>query len=176
MGMRHPWAKLAGPHPPAVAPRAGYRQGGVPLPTPPATLNVTAFRRPGGSDTQMLQDALAWAHAQPVDPNGACSCGSLPQPCTAETTLPQLPARPRRPAHCHNLARPANRLHFLPRTAGYLVLAIPPGIYTLTEKLVIKRSRFVLRGAGMGSTVLAVPKSEPRGLTVLRRVWRVDCC
>ncbi|PRW05792.1 cytosolic phosphoglucose isomerase isoform A [Chlorella sorokiniana] len=90
---------------------AGYRQGGVPLPTPPATRSVTDFSRPGGSDTQMLQDALAWAHAQPVDPN------------------------------------------------GYLVLTIPAGKFVLTEKLLIKRSRLVLRGAGMGATVLQIPKS-----------------
>ena len=43
---------------------------------------------------------------------------------------------------------------------GYLVLTIPAGKYVLTEKLVIKRSRLVLRGAGMGATVLQVPKSE----------------
>ena len=44
--------------------------------------------------------------------------------------------------------------------AGYLVLTIPAGKYVLTEKLLIKRSRLVLRGAGMGATVLQVPKSE----------------
>lgn len=66
----------ARPHPalpPALLP-AGYRQGGVPLPTPPATRSVLDFRRAGGTDTQMLQDALAWAHAQPVDPNGGQCC------------------------------------------------------------------------------------------------------
>ena len=54
---------------------AGYRQGIVPLPAPPATRSVTDFRKPGGSDTQMFQDALAWAHAQPVDPAGAALQG-----------------------------------------------------------------------------------------------------
>lgn len=54
--------------------------------------------------------------------------------------------------------------------AGYLVLAIPPGVYALTERLLIKRSRLVLRGAGMGRTVLAVPKSELRGLAHPRRL------
>ncbi len=46
----------------------------MPLPTPPATRSVLDFRRAGGTDTQMLQDALAWAHAQPVDPNGGWCC------------------------------------------------------------------------------------------------------
>lgn len=64
-------ASVSPAHPPPIPhPFAGYRQGNVPLPTPPATRSVADFRRPGGSDTQMLQDALAWAHAQPVDPNG----------------------------------------------------------------------------------------------------------
>lgn len=40
------------------------------------------------------------------------------------------------------------------------MLTIPAGAYTLSEKLVIKRSRTVLRGAGMGATVLQVPQSE----------------
>lgn len=44
------------------------------------------------------------------------------------------------------------------------MLTIPAGAYTLTEKLVIKRSRLVLRGAGMGATVLQVPKSERQHL------------
>jgi hypothetical protein len=44
--------------------------------------------------------------------------------------------------------------------AGHIVLEIPPGAYTLTERLWIKRSRLVLRGAGAGKTVFYIPKSE----------------
>jgi hypothetical protein len=39
------------------------------------------------------------------------------------------------------------------------VLYVPPGTYTLTERLTITNSRVVLRGAGSGKTVLYVPKS-----------------
>ncbi|EFN50959.1 hypothetical protein CHLNCDRAFT_141582 [Chlorella variabilis] len=42
---------------------------------------------------------------------------------------------------------------------GYTVLLIPKGTYTLTEKLIIKSSRVVLRGEGPGKTVLNIPKS-----------------
>lgn len=47
---------------------AGYWQGTVPLPSPPATRSVfdKEFARDGDSDTQAFQAALAWAHSQPV--------------------------------------------------------------------------------------------------------------
>ncbi|EFN59950.1 hypothetical protein CHLNCDRAFT_133034 [Chlorella variabilis] len=44
-------------------------------------------------------------------------------------------------------------------TNKFIVLSIPPGTYTLTERLFIRRSRVVLRGAGAGKTTLYIPKS-----------------
>jgi len=44
--------------------------------------------------------------------------------------------------------------------ADWIVLALPAGQLVLTEPLYIKRSKLVLRGAGMKATVLKVPKSE----------------
>lgn len=41
------------------------------------------------------------------------------------------------------------------------MLALPKGKLTLKERVFIKRSNLVLRGAGLGQTVLYVPKSEP---------------
>lgn len=43
------------------------------------------------------------------------------------------------------------------------MLYIPAGTYTLTERLWIKKSNIVIRGAGAGQTVLDIPKSEPGG-------------
>ncbi|KAL4448197.1 hypothetical protein ABPG75_005416 [Micractinium tetrahymenae] len=42
---------------------------------------------------------------------------------------------------------------------GYIVLYIPAGTYTLTERLWIKKSNIVIRGAGAGQTILSIPKS-----------------
>lgn len=105
---------------------AGYRQGAVPLPTPPATRSVTDFRKPGGSDTQMLQDALAWAHAQPIDPTGGCcsercrraggACmheqQGLWSPTTACYLSPALRMLPE--PGTHRAPSPANCLHRVP--------------------------------------------------------------
>lgn len=88
---------------------AGYSQGNELLPEPPVTRNVTEFRKPGMSDTEMLQAALSWAHEQP--------------------------------------------------DTEFTVLYIPPGRYTLTDVLYIRRSRLVLRGAGRTKTTLYIPKS-----------------
>ncbi len=41
-----------------------------------------------------------------------------------------------------------------------MVLALPRGKLTLKERVFIKRSNLVLRGAGLGQTVLYIPKSE----------------
>lgn len=46
-----------------------------------------------------------------------------------------------------------------PPKGGYTVLYIPAGTYTLTERLWIKKSNIVIRGAGAGQTVLDIPKS-----------------
>lgn len=43
--------------------------------------------------------------------------------------------------------------------AGYLVLYVPPGNFTLLERFYIERSWMVLRGAGSGATTLHFPKS-----------------
>jgi hypothetical protein len=50
--------------------------------------------------------------------------------------------------------------------AEFIVLLVPAGRYTLTERLWIKRSRLVLRGAGSAKTVLYIPKSEPMASSV----------
>ena len=47
----------------------------------------------------------------------------------------------------------------LPPAAAYLVLYVPPGTYTLLERLYIERSWMVLRGAGSGASTLHFPKS-----------------
>lgn len=58
----------------ALLPRlAGYKQGNEPLPLPPVTRSVLMFRKPGMSDTGMLQAALAWAHLQPVTDRERCT-------------------------------------------------------------------------------------------------------
>jgi len=60
------------PHhrPPTDYLSAGYKQGNAPLPdTSTVTRNVTDFRRPGMSDTDMLLAALKWAHRQPEGPS-----------------------------------------------------------------------------------------------------------
>ncbi|KAI3429364.1 hypothetical protein D9Q98_005459 [Chlorella vulgaris] len=49
--------------------------------------------------------------------------------------------------------------HSQPVTDEFIVLFVPAGRYTLTERLWIKRSRLVLRGAGSANTVLYIPKS-----------------
>ncbi|KAL4458833.1 hypothetical protein ABPG75_013698 [Micractinium tetrahymenae] len=46
-----------------------------------------------------------------------------------------------------------------PAAAGWVVLALPRGRLTLKERVFITRSNLVLRGAGLGQTVLYVPKS-----------------
>lgn len=54
--------------------------------------------------------------------------------------------------------------------AGWVVLALPRGKLTLKERLVIKRSNLVLRGAGPGQTVLYIPKSERRWAALATQV------
>ncbi|KAL4435948.1 hypothetical protein ABPG77_000710 [Micractinium sp. CCAP 211/92] len=49
--------------------------------------------------------------------------------------------------------------HAQPASAGWVVLALPRGKLTLKERVFIKRSNLVLRGAGLGQTVLYIPKS-----------------
>ena len=46
-----------------------------------------------------------------------------------------------------------------PPAAAYLVLYVPPGNYTLLERLYIERPWTVLRGAGSGASTLHFPKS-----------------
>ncbi|PSC76256.1 glycosyltransferase family 77 isoform A [Micractinium conductrix] len=49
--------------------------------------------------------------------------------------------------------------HRQPVTAGSIVLAIPPGTFTIEKQLRIRRPRLVLRGAGREKTALYIPKS-----------------
>lgn len=43
--------------------------------------------------------------------------------------------------------------------AGWVVLGLPPGAFTLEQQVVISRSNTVLRGAGRDRTWLYLPKS-----------------
>lgn len=61
--------------------------------------------------------------------------------------------------HWHPGTHPSRA--FPPAQAEFTVLYIPPGQYTLTDVLYIRRSRLVLRGAGRTKTTLYIPKSEP---------------
>lgn len=48
--------------------------------------------------------------------------------------------------------------------AEYLVLTVPAGTHTITERLTISRSWLVLRGASSAQTTLYFPKRAPRPL------------
>lgn len=52
------------------------------------------------------------------------------------------------------------------------MLYIPAGTYTLTERLWIKKSNIVIRGAGAGQTTLSIPKSARTGLGRLQGLPR----
>ena len=43
--------------------------------------------------------------------------------------------------------------------AGWVVLTLPPGDFTLDRRLALNRSQTVLRGAGSGATRLLLPHS-----------------
>lgn len=55
-----------------------------------------------------------------------------------------------------SLLRSSSWLHV---PAEYIVLYLPAGEYEVLERLEIRRSRVVLRGAGRGRTTLYFPKS-----------------
>ena len=60
---------------------AGYKQGNEPLPNPPVTRSVLKFKRPGMSDTQMFQAALAWAHKRSLTNSEAPALLAHPAVC-----------------------------------------------------------------------------------------------
>ena len=56
-----------------------------------------------------------------------------------------------------------------PESAGFIVLGVPAGEWTLEQPLILTRSRTVLRGEGSAASVLHVPQSAPwRRAAVLR--------
>lgn len=123
----------------------------------------------------MLQAALSWAHEQPdtgKSTGGAQSeqerAGSWSSGCEMSQRISRPCRQPLTSVQVPNPAHPCP----LPPQAEFTVLYIPPGRYTLTDVLYIRRSRLVLRGAGRTKTTLYIPKSEARAGLQLGRVRR----
>ena len=62
--------------------------------------------------------------------------------------------------------------------AEYLVLTVPAGRFTITERLIIKRPWLVLRGAGSRKTTLYFPYSAAAAAFSAAALWLMHrgCC